>query len=241
MCHDKPFYQAGYFLIKLRPITFGSQASKSVYTCSTCINDSLLDSWSYTWTTKNNDGIDEIKASLELNDSKIELIRDWADREFAVKRIGWPNVFKDIETAQEYRNTFLPHLSDTHIIGVYFSEPEIADLLSEFDPMREGLGFIGLHWNLQQMLPEDLSTRETFIGFDIIGIENGGDFHTFYCHDMSNDLVEKFHLTLNRYGLFDDSPDWHSVTDYMNAEETGCEPVPWYVCKVKLVNERTEG
>ena len=25
MCHEKPFYQAGYFLIKLRPITFGKK------------------------------------------------------------------------------------------------------------------------------------------------------------------------------------------------------------------------
>lgn len=55
---------------------------------------------------------------------------------------------------------------------------------------------------------------------------------------MAKDLSERFHLTLNQYGLFEDSPDWTSVKEYMNAEETGCEPVPWPVCKVKLVDKK---
>ena len=31
--------------------------------------------------------------------------------------------------------------------------------------------------------------------------------------------------------------DWKPVVDYLNAEENGFEPVPWFVCKVKLVDQ----
>jgi len=220
---------------------FGSLASKQVFTCSTCINDSLLDSWSYSWTTNNNSGIDEIREEFQLDDERIQLIRKWVDRAFDDKRIGWSNLFNDLGTAEEYSQTFFPQISDQQIFSVYFSKSEIADLLSEFQPQREGLGSIGLYENLNKMVPENVLSGETFIGFDIIGIECSGDFHSFYCHDISKEMAERFNLKLNEYGLFEGSEDWKSVTDYMNAEENGFEPVPWFVCKTKLVNERKEG
>ena len=71
----------------------------------------------------------------------------------------------------------------------------------------------------------------------IIGIEISGDFHSFHCHDISTDLTERFGLTLNEYGLFEGAEDWKPIMDYMNDENNGFEPVPWFVCKTKLINE----
>lgn len=235
MCQEVPYYHAGYYLIKLRPIGFGSQVSKRVFTCSICINDSLLDSWSYSWTTRNNDGIDEIKAAFQFDDERILSIREWVDNAHDSGKIGWPNVFRDLETVGEYCDRFLPKLADMHVISLYFPEPEVADLLSEFEPKKEGLGKIGLYEGLEGKVPEGALKGEDFIGFDVIGVEDGGDFHSFYCHDMSDELVEKFHLTINQYGLFNDIPDWKSVTDFIRVSG---EPVPWFVCKVKLVNNK---
>ncbi|HVU96893.1 MAG TPA: hypothetical protein VHE34_16805 [Puia sp.] len=237
MCHEIPFYHAGYYLIKIRPVVGGSQISKRLFTCSTCINDGLLDSWSYSWTTKNNDGIDEIKEELQLDDENIQSIRAWVDRAFEERGIGWSNLFYDLETVQQYSRTFFPNVSDKHIFSVYFSEPETADLLSEFAPEKEGLGSIGLYNSLKKKVPEVVLSGETFVGFDIIGIEYGGDFHTFYCHDISKELVERFNLKINAYGLFEDNGDWKSIIDYMNDGRNGFEPVPWFVCKTKLVND----
>ena len=236
MCHEMPFYHGGYYLIKIRPINFGSQVAKRVFTSSTCVNDGLLDPWCYSWTTNNNARIDEIKDDFQIDDEKIQLIRRWVDQAFDEKRIGWCNLFNDLETVHEYSQTFFSHLPDKQIISVYFSESETADLLSEFKTEKEGFGSIGLYDSLLKRVSENSSAGETFIGFDVVGIEYGGGYHTFYCHDISNDLVERFGLTLNQYGLFDDSPNWQPVTDYMNAEENGFEPVPWFVCKTKLVN-----
>jgi len=197
MCHKTAFFLGGYYLIKLRPMRSGVDP---VFTCSTCINDSFLESWSYSWTTRNNDGIEEIKEKFQVDDDKIQSIRTWVDHAFDGKKIGWPEVFHDLETAQEYSHTFFSHIPDVQMMSVYFSESEAADLLSEFKPRKEEHGTLGLYDNLLKLIPEDQCKGETFLGFDIIGVESGGDFHSFWCHDMAKDLSERFHLTLNRHG-----------------------------------------
>jgi len=229
-----PYFLGGYYLMKQRPIDFGSLRSKMVYTCSDCINDGLLDIWSYTWTTNNNAQIENIKSELQLNDDTILSIRHWVDSALNDKKIGWSNLFKDIHTVKDFRQKFYSHLSDVLILGIYFAETEMEDLYDEFRPQAESSGSIGLYENLLIRIPEAQSDLETFIGFDIIGIEIDGGLHTFYCHDISKDLIERFDLEINQYGLFNDSDNWKSVIEYMNAEENGFEPVPWFVCKLKF-------
>lgn len=230
------YYLGGYYLIQQRPIDFGSFKSEIVHTCSNCINDSLLEHWSYSWTTNNDLYIEEIKQDYLIDDETISSIRSWIDKAFNDKKIGWINLFKNIDTAKEYRHRFFSHLPETKILGIYFTGIEREKLLNEFKPQNENLGSIGLYDNLQKEMLEK-SLKETLLGHDIIGIEIDGSFHSFYCHDISKDLIEKFDLTINNYGLFEDSEKWQSVLNYMNDEQNGFEPVPWFVCKTKLATE----
>jgi len=74
---------------------------------------------------------------------------------------------------------------------------------------------------------------EEFLGYDFIGIECDGSFHSFYCHDITNNLVDKFSLNLNSYGLLEKLEKPNEIREYLNSEKTGLEPVPWYIVKVK--------
>jgi hypothetical protein len=76
------YYLGGYYLMVSKPIEFGSQAEKIVYTCSDCINDSLPDHWSYGWTTSNDRNIEEIKRLYALTSDQITSIRKWVDDAF---------------------------------------------------------------------------------------------------------------------------------------------------------------
>jgi len=232
-----PYYLGGYYLIKERPMNFGSFKSETVCTCSNCINDSLIENWSYSWTTDNNSQIENIKQEYQISDEVVASIRQWVDQAFQNKRIGWINLFLDLETANEYKNKFFSHLPNIKIIAIYFTDPEIEALLSEFHPQHENLGSIGLIDNLSKKILEKESSTEIFIGFDVIGIEPDGSFHTFYCHDISNDLIKRFGLTINKYVLFEDIKNRQPVLDFMNDEQNGFEPVPWFICKAKLVTE----
>ncbi|MBK9025835.1 MAG: hypothetical protein IPL69_18220 [Saprospiraceae bacterium] len=98
-------------------------------------------------------------------------------------------------------------------------------------------GDFGLRKNLLLRIEEDQNISEEFLGYDFIGIECDGSFHSFYCHDITNNLVDKFSLKLNSYGLFEKLEKPNEIREYLNSEETGLEPVPWYIVKVKRQKE----
>lgn len=229
------YYLGGYFLIKLRPISFGSLENRSVFTCSSCINDTLLDDWSYSWTTDNNRNISAIKKGFELNDAAIQSIRTWTDTSYDEKLIGWGDVFFDADTASKYYTTSFSHLNGIKLFVLYFNEQEAQEIVTEFSPTKSTQGLIGLVDSLQKKINEDDKPGEVTIGYDLIGIELGGYFHSFHCHDLTSDLVTKFGLHFNSYGLFDSTDNWNAVVEYMNDEDNGFEPVPWFLAKVKLV------
>lgn len=230
---ETKYYLGGYYLTKLRPKTYGDENGNLIYTCSECINDNILDSWSYSWTTDNNKLIDEIKKDYQLSDKQIDEIRTWVDHKFNENKIEFLNVFTNPETAIEYKNFFSEKLNDVKVIALYFDTKERADMLEKFKPQFEKIGEIGLRLTLLKEIEEQ--DNEYFIGYDYIGIENGGSFHTFHCHDIGQELSEKFGLTLNKFGLFDSNINSEQVLDYLNNEENGCEPVPWFIVKTKLV------
>lgn len=231
------YYLGGYFLIKIRPISFGSLENRSVFTCSSCINDTLLDDWSYSWTTDNNKGISAIKKDFELSIDAIKSIREWTDVKYDnEKSIGWGDVFFDANTAKDYYTTYFSHLDDIKLFALYFDEKEAQEIINEFNPTDSSQGLIGLVDSLKRKISENDRAGETTIGYDLIGIELGGNFHSFHCHDLSSELATKFKLSFNANGLFNNTVNWDAVVEFMNDEDNGFEPVPWFLAKVKLVH-----
>ena len=229
------YYLGGYYLTILKPKTYGDEKGSLIYTCSNCINDNIVDDWSYSWTTENNRQIDDVKKNYQFSDTQIDKIRNWVDNKHNDNKLGWINVFTDLETAMEYKNYFFPHFSDIKVMALYFDETERKEILDEFKPQSEKNGDIGLRLTLLKEIEEN--DDEKFLGFDYIGIEIGGSFHTFHCHDIGKELSNKFGLTLNKLGLFDSNVNSKQVLDYLNDEENGFEPVPWFIAKTKLVTK----
>ena len=223
-------YLGGYFLVKLREVPPGITPLPILYTASDCFNDSLINPWAVA------DRIDkqtrEAKKTFKLTDEDISNIRVWSLQRLEDKKFGWPNVFATVDDAVEYRDTFFGEVENVVLLPLYFDPKMSEKLLSEFASSGE----IGLVSNLFRRQAETESTSEQTIGYDLIGIEWGGDFHTFHCNDLAAELTQRFGLRLNSFGLFEPSGNWHEVLDYLNDEETGCEPVPWYLTKVKLVS-----
>lgn len=49
---------------------------------------------------------------------------------------------------------------------------------------------------------------------------------------MAEELIEKFNLTRNSNGLFDEIIYYNKIIKYLNDENTGLEPVPWFIVRV---------
>lgn len=232
------YYIGAYYLLKLRKVDYGSIKDTKVSTCSTCINDSYFDAWSISWTTLGKTGLQEVKKKFNLTFAQIEEIQKWADQKFDEKKIGWINTFADFETLSEYKVKFFNDIKDYQILSINFPELEKEDLLREFKIEEKDIGAIGLWDNLSKSILEVNDGSEKEIGFDLIGIESGGDFHSFHCHDLANDLINKFDIKINKYGLIDNPSNWEQLVKYMNEEENGFEPVPWFFVKVKMIEEK---
>jgi hypothetical protein len=230
---ETKYYLGGYFLTMLKPKTYGPEKGSLIYACSGCVNDHILDTWSYSWTTDNNEQLREIKKNYQIIDKQIDEIRKWVDDKFNDNKIGFLNVFTDLDTALEYKNKFFAHLGDIKVFALYFDTNERVDILEEFMPKSAESGEIGLGITLLKEIREQ--ENEQFLGYDYVGIEIDGSFHTFHCHDIGKELSDKFGLTLNKFGLFDSNINSKQVLDYLNDEEAPCEPVPWFIVKTKLV------
>lgn len=229
------YYLGGYYLLQLKPIEFGTKIGEQVYTCSECFNNHLLDIWAYSWTVDNDKQATEAKENFKLTDDNISVIRTWVDTKHNENKVGWKDVFTDLESAIEYRRTFFSHLEDIKILALYFDQNETKAILDEFRPESEKMGEIGLRLTLLRQIEEFETNDEILIGYDFLGIEIAGSFHTFHCHDLGAEISKKFGLKLNSYGLFDKSDEWKPIVDYLNDENNGFEPVPWFVSKTKMI------
>jgi ssRNA-specific RNase YbeY (16S rRNA maturation enzyme) len=232
------FYIGAYYLIKLNKVEFGEMKHSEIHTCSTCINHSFFDAWSIPWTEDGKNINEEIKRDFNLNEPLIKKIQTWSNQKFEDKKIGWICTFSDLDTLVEYKDKFFSNEKEYQILSINFPKPEREVLLKVFNPDKTSLGEIGLSQNLNNQISEN--ENEETLGYDLIGIEQGGDFHTFHCHDLASELIEKFGVEINEFGLLKENSNWRELVEYMNNEENGCEPTPWFYVKVKRTNENSQ-
>ncbi|MEO6285453.1 MAG: hypothetical protein ABIN80_09845 [Dyadobacter sp.] len=226
------YYLAGYFLIRQEPVLYFGEQLRTINTASSCFNEHLLASWCFYLRSEEEEA--EIEQSLMLGPGKIDKIRNWVEHARNAELLGVHNVFFDLETLQKYKSKFFSHLPDLKIVAIYLTKPFLTSLIAAAEPAAQ-YQMSGIYQLAKRWVPEQKHDQETLLGFDMIGIEPGGAFHTFYCHGGDGYRIGDFDLRINQYGLFDDYEDWETVMKYANEYAT-FEPVPWVVCKVKLIN-----
>jgi len=220
-------------LVKLKPVEHGSIKGFKIFTCSRCINDSFFDSWAISWGTTEKNELEEPKRTFNLTDEKIQDIHTWADKKLNEQKLGWINTFSDLKTLIEYKEKFFPDDSNFEILSISFPESDVDEALEMTKPTGKVRGEVGLYHKLQKK-ELDLE-KDEFLGYDIIGIEPSGDFHSFHCNDASTALKENFGVVLNPFGLIDNYQNWSDLMNYMNDESNGFEHVPWFYVKVNRI------
>ncbi|HEY0298425.1 MAG TPA: hypothetical protein VGB84_04320 [Arachidicoccus sp.] len=228
-------YLAGYYLIKLKPLDFGDDINKTVWTCGKCLNLSAFDNWCLSWT---NDKLDkDDKKALNLTDDEISKIQQWTDNKFS----DLINGFGDLATAIEFKNLFYHSRDGIQILGLYLPKIDTELLIEDFgegknvDEFNYNNGNIEIRKNLQKKIVEQANSDEEFLGYDFIGVECDGSFHSFYCSNMTKTITEQFNLTCNTYGLFDKLEEPEEIRVYLNDPKSLLEPLPYYFAKVTRV------
>lgn len=230
-----PFYLGGYYLLKPKALGPEYNQGQPVHTTSHCISTPAIDTWAYGWGNNSKEEMQTIKDELKLSDENIRQIQAWAGKKFESNQIRWVADFTDLDTAIEYKQLFFSHLSDVNIYSIYLSASDSESLIAQFENEKHYHGEFTLRKTLLRKTREEENSKEALVGYDLIGVEFDGGYHTFYCHYAAQRLSEKFGLTLNSNGLFNEIDDWQPVKEYINNEKNGFEPVPWYIAKTRMV------
>lgn len=64
------YYFGGYYLIKPKATDLGSIKNQKLLTCSTCINDTLIDTWAISWATPIEHQIKALREEFKINEEK---------------------------------------------------------------------------------------------------------------------------------------------------------------------------
>jgi hypothetical protein len=218
------FFVGGYFLVqgiqsadwmnkKLLPAKF--------WTISGCICEIYPDLWAFNWSSIPSGDYPEI---LNLDDKGFELLQTWADELMKKDELGWPNVFLNITIARQFYTRYLSHLPDIKLLSIGLPEAYLAEYIEE-NSLDPGGGAGGIYKKLQQR--EFVSDNEIARGFEILGEEYGGRFHSFVCNSLETNYHARLDISLNQHGLIDRYEEAVKATDYTNLDEVGAEPVLW--------------
>ncbi len=223
--------EAGFYIISggKSPERATCLLPERIVTVSTCIVESYPDSWALPWAATTSDELRQIQALLGLKDSEFAELRSWVLRAMDDEKFGWPDVFFSLNAAREFRHRFLTAVKDTRILGLSLARDVAEEFLRDEAP-QEGHGGSGV-WTMLRRGAQ-LNRPASPLGFDVLGAEYGGAFHTFSCNGLEQDFNKKLGITFNRYGLIDDYPTAITASKYTNQDDVGAEPVAWYPFRV---------
>ncbi|PSR55901.1 hypothetical protein AHMF7605_21545 [Adhaeribacter arboris] len=235
------YYLAGFYLIIANPLEYDSFNRPEILTASSCFNCHLLDDFSRAWTS-NEEDVQKAIDAFEIAAATISRIQDWTSQKDAAGMLGYENVFNTLESATNYQQKFFSHLDKVKLLGLYLPDSQADKLIKEcnvetFKEANEAFKDANLEEGgiLQLLEKKELETNEgRAIGYDLIGVEVGGSFHTFHCHSLAKYLEKEFKIQVNEYGLIETDSKWQELVAYMNDKNSPAEPVPWYFAKVKL-------
>ena len=181
--------EAGFFVVSdaTSPKRAGSPLPSRIVTVSTCIVESYPDEWALPWFQTSPEDLERIRASLGLNRSAFSGLRAWVEEAMTNGDYGWPNVFLSLEAAREFGQKFLGAVRNRRLLGLSLAE-EVARAFVREEALPEGRGGSGTWSALQRR--RRLEHPGPPLGFDVLGAEHGGDFHTFTCNSLERHYSE---------------------------------------------------
>lgn len=192
-----------------------------VLTASPCLAVIGPGPWGFSWVT--DDGTSALdRERFGLANGREKEVGTWLDVQRKDGNYGWPNLFLDLPTARSFLRNFQP-TGDLVLIGLGLPVAALEPLLSDYsEKIRAREGFLV---GLQRGLP--LAPNGMERGYEILGEEHGGSFHSWHCNNLAPVVSRELGVTVNQYGLIADYPSAMRATEIVRRPETGAEPVAW--------------
>lgn len=218
------FYVGGYYLVQGHEMPTWmreDQLPVKLWTVSPCICEIYPDSWVFSWSSSSSDNY---QRDLRLDNEGMNSLQALADKLMSQEELGWPNVFLDIVVARNFYHQYLKHIPDIKLLSIALSEPYLSEFVEENRP-GPNMGEGGVY---KKLLQRHLRDNNAIVrGFEVLGDEYGGQFHSFICNSLQTDYSEELNIALNQNGMIDNYEDAIRAAEYTNLDEVGAEPSLW--------------
>lgn len=219
-------YLGGYYLVEglPRPAQLSHFLPATLWTISSCLCKVYPDTWALSWVTATPVDYDAARTRLGLDAASLRTLQGRVDTAFEAERFGWPNVWLDRASAEEFYHQYLAAVPDVRLLAVALPAAFLDGFLQQHTPLP-GFGACGLYQLLHRRIK--LVDPGQLLGYEILGVEQGGSCHSFLCNYLEVPYRQELQVCFNEHGLIDDYADAVRAAGYTNLPTTGAEPVPW--------------
>jgi hypothetical protein len=134
-----------------------------------------------------------------------------------------------LRAAREFRSPSLGAVKGLRLSGLSFARVVALEFLREEAP-QQGHGAPGAWTALTRGVR--LVNGGDRLGFDVLGAQHGGSFHTFSCNGLEQEFNLKLGISFNEHGLIVDYVRVVAACEYSNRDDVGAESVAWYPFRV---------
>jgi hypothetical protein len=178
--------------------------------------------WALSWVHHREDDRLE-QAAFGIDEALLLEVSAWVEQKMEAGEWGWPRVFTNLRPAREFLGRFRP-TGVPHTIGLGIA-PEFLDEVLEAHPDIPGQGQYGYITTLRRRQP--LAAGGVELGYEILGEEIGGDFHSWHCNYLEPLVHEQLGIEVNRHWLINGLEAARNAADFINRPDVPAEPVPW--------------
>lgn len=217
----------GYFL--MGPVHEGAvsdaRLARPVWSISTCVSDSYPEETFLEWVTTAPERDEQIRKALDLSPGELAKLKADVTHRFDRGELRWPNVFVSTASAKDFHARWLTRLGDIRLLGISLRADDLLEYLDDSGSAGPNDGVVSL---LRERRPPEPGKP---VGFEVLGTEAGG-FHTHHCHGLAGELMDVLEVGFGEEGLVTDWSGAEKVSDWINRDEVGAEPVPWYPWRI---------
>lgn len=194
---------------------------------SECLVPTAPGTWGIDWATATRESRLEELRKFDLADDRLDDLIAWSSSKFD-RGLGWPGVFTDLVTAQEFVQRFVPNNHDARLIALCISAADVDEFLAAASPGAQTAEFAALTL-VRRRGPPPAGGVE--LGTDVLGVELSGSFHSFLCNTLETPIREHLGALPNTLGLYDDHDIGRRAAEFIESSG-GAEPVPWFAWRL---------
>jgi hypothetical protein len=193
-------------------------------TLSSCLTDFFPDAWAIEWASYSEADRIAAAAKVGVRANDLSALIRFATGALDDGRLGWPCVWQSSSAALTAVTKFGCSPAEFAILELGIPVDIVEELLRELAP-KPCEGEHGLYTRLR--MGEPLDAAATPVGWELLGVEHGGEFHSWLCNSLQDALAAATGAKPGPFGLLATENDARTL-DALIANGLGAEPVPWF-------------